>query len=98
MYLGVQGETRVVHANVAGRPLPAEALPDAGFGIVFHAPPPEGVRIILEVEGTGPVQVRAMDGSDGLAGLPGFRPRPADVGIEGSHDSELVLVARTYTF
>ena len=39
-----------------------------------------------------------MDGSDGLADLPGFQPRPVGVGIEGSHDSELVLVARTSTF
>ena len=38
-----------------------------------------------------------MDGSDGLAGLPGFTPRPPDVGVEGSHTSELVLVAKTYT-
>jgi hypothetical protein len=38
-----------------------------------------------------------MDGSDGLTGLPGFTPRPAGVGVEGSHDSELVLVAKTYT-
>ena len=86
-----------MHANVAGRPVPAEALPDAGFGIAVPRPAAGGVRIILEVEGTGPVQVRVMDGSDGLAGLPGFQPRPAGVGIEGSHDSELVLVARTYT-
>jgi hypothetical protein len=38
-----------------------------------------------------------MDGSDGLADLPGFRPRPADVGVAGSHTSELVAVAQTYT-
>jgi hypothetical protein len=38
-----------------------------------------------------------MDGSDGLTNLPGFVPRPADVGVKGSHYSELVLVARTYS-
>ena len=37
-----------------------------------------------------------MDGSDGLDALPGFHPRPPGVGVEGSHDSELVLVAKTY--
>ncbi len=37
-----------------------------------------------------------MDGSDGLSGLPGFRTRPADVGVDGGHESELVLVAKTY--
>jgi len=87
----------VVRANVAGRPVGEAALGDESFGILFHAPPPEGLRVIVELAGSGPVQVRAMDGSDGLTSLPGFRPRPEGVGIEGSHDSELVLVARTYT-
>ena len=43
----------------------------------------------------GRVNLRVMDGSDGLTSLPGFRPRPPDVGIAGSHTSELVAVATT---
>jgi hypothetical protein len=39
-----------------------------------------------------------MDASDGLTALPGFKPRPADVGIAGTHTSEMVAVARTYSF
>ena len=46
---------------------------------------------------SGPVKVRVMDGSDGLTGLPGFTPRPPGIGMQGSHDTELVLVAKTYT-
>jgi len=95
VYLEVDGV--VERANVAGRPVGEAALGDESFGILFHAPPPEGLRVIVELAGSGPVRVRAMDGSDGLTSLPGFRPRPEGVGIEGSHDSELVLVARTYT-
>jgi hypothetical protein len=95
VYLRV--DAPVVRANVAGRPVESDALGEDSFGILFHAPPPEGLPVIVELAGSGPVQVRAMDGSDGLTGLPGFRPRPEAVGIEGSHDSELVLVARTYT-
>jgi hypothetical protein len=38
-----------------------------------------------------------LDGSDGLNGLPGFTPRPPGVGVLGSHTSELVIVAKTYT-
>lgn len=68
-----------------------------GFGFVFHAPPPEGVEVTLTVPANGPVRFRAMDGSDGLSALPGFRERPAGVGIVGSHTSEMVTVARTYT-
>lgn len=97
VYVRVEGGGQVLRANVAGRPLPTEAFEDGTFAVLFHAPPAEGVRIILEVSQAGPLRVRAMDGSDGLAGLPGFQARPTGVGIEGSHDSELVLVARTYT-
>ncbi|MDG4763579.1 M28 family peptidase [Solwaraspora sp. WMMD406] len=70
------------------------------FGTVFHAPQPDGFEIVLVVRptGDGPVGLRVSDGSDGLTGLPGFTPRPAGVGIAGSHTSELVTVARTYTY
>jgi hypothetical protein len=37
-----------------------------------------------------------MDASDGLSALPGFRARPAEVGIRGSHSSEMLAVARTH--
>jgi len=53
--------------------------------------------ITLTFDTTRPVPLRAMAGSDGLDGLPGFQPRPPGVGVEGSHTSELVLVAKTYT-
>ncbi len=36
--------------------------------------------------------------SDGLGTLPGFRPRPADVGVLGSHTSGMRAVAGTYAF
>ncbi|MDG4790096.1 M28 family peptidase [Micromonospora sp. WMMD1102] len=93
----------VVAARVAGREVRVEpgdgsAAGPAPFGVVFHAPPVEGIEIELRLRpaGGGPVRLRAMDASDGLAGLPGFRPRPPGVGIVGSHSSELVAVARTY--
>ena len=83
-------------AKVQGRNVPAEFTGD-NFGVLFHAPPDEGITVDLVLDGTGPTNVRVMDGSDGLAGLPGFTPRPADVTAEGSHDSELVVVAKTYS-
>ncbi|MEH1012037.1 M28 family peptidase [Micromonospora sp. CPCC 206060] len=94
------GAVTVERATVAGRPVSDPVTDPAqrwGFGIVFHAPPAEGVEIELVLRGApGQVRVRAMDASDGLTGLPGFRPRPAGVGIAGSHSSEMVAVARTY--
>jgi hypothetical protein len=93
--LGVERDVRVLEATVAGRPLPPDAVGE-GLGILFHAPPDDGIAITLVLDRPGPVTLRVTDGSDALFGLPGFEPRPAGVGVEGSHDSELVLVARTY--
>jgi hypothetical protein len=101
VYLSVAKGIMVTQATVSGRALPDTAVSQAGsdaegFGILFHAPGPDGVRITLVLNATGPVDFRAMDGSDGLTGLPGYNGRPADVGVDGSHQSELVLVAKSY--
>ncbi|MGC4803888.1 M28 family peptidase [Micromonospora sp. DT233] len=98
--LHVDAGTVVESATVNGRRLGGGRATDGapwGYGIVFHAPPPEGVEITLVLAaGDRPTTLRAMDGSDGLTAVPGFRPRPADVGVVGSHSSELLAVARTY--
>ncbi|MEV5694927.1 M28 family peptidase [Micromonospora globbae] len=88
----------VLRAEVAGRSVPVEAHDGKwGFGVVFHAPPAEGIEVTLTVTPKADrVGLRAMDASDGLDGLPGFQPRPADVGVVGSHSSEMLAVARTY--
>jgi hypothetical protein len=90
----------VTAAVVAGRPVPVDRTAGGGwgFGFVFHAPPAEGIEVQLTLPGTGPTRLRAMDASDGLTALPGFHARPAYVGVAGSHISELVAVAHTYTF
>jgi hypothetical protein len=88
--------TRAVSVKVAGRELTGAEVGEPRFGVVFHAPPADGVEVALVLDGAGPVKVRAMDGSDGLAGLPGFRQRPPGTGVAGSHTSELILVAKTY--
>ncbi|MGS2613315.1 M28 family peptidase [Micromonospora sp. LZ34] len=88
----------VLRAEVAGRPVPVEAREGKwGFGVVFHAPPAEGIEVTLTLAPKAErVELRAMDASDGLDALPGFRPRPPDVGVVGSHSSEMLAVARTY--
>ncbi|MEV4691842.1 M28 family peptidase [Micromonospora echinospora] len=92
------GTATVRSASVAGRTVPVEPGDGKwGFGVVFHAPPPEGVEVTLTVVPRGgAVSVRAMDASDGLSAVPGFRPRPDGVGVVGSHSSEMLAVARTY--
>jgi hypothetical protein len=94
-YLQIR-DAKVISATVAGRPVPQDALVD-DFGVLFHNPPADGLTVTLVLDRVGPVAFRVMDGSDGLDGLPGYTPRPPSVGVEGSHTSELVLVAKTYT-
>lgn len=96
--LHVNAEATVTAATVAGRKVPTDRTAGGpwGFGFVFHAPPPEGIEVTLTVRATAPLRLRAMDASDGIAGVPGFRPRPADVGVLGSHSSEMLAVAHTY--
>lgn len=93
IYLDLPGSV-VRRATIEGREVPADEL-GGGFGVVFHGPPPDGLTVELEVESAAPTVIRVMDGSDGLDGLTGFTPRPDGVGIQGSHTSELVVVART---
>ncbi|WP_425280246.1 M28 family peptidase, partial [Micromonospora orduensis] len=90
----------VLRADVAGRSVPVEPREGKwGFGLVFHAPPTEGIEVTLTLRPiAAQVSLRAMDASDGLDALPGFRPRPPDVGVVGSHSSEMLAVARTYPF
>jgi Zn-dependent M28 family amino/carboxypeptidase len=91
-YLRVEGSP-VVRAVIAGREV--STAQRSRFGVLFHAPPAGGIDIRLVVRPGTPLTLRAIDGSTGLTGLPGFRPRPPGVGIAGDHLSELVLVART---
>ena len=93
VYLEAQ-EGQVLAATARGREVPTDGGP---FSLLFHAPPRDGLDMTLRIAGDGPLRLRIMDGSDGLAGLPGFDPRPEGVGIMGSHTSELAVVARTVT-
>jgi hypothetical protein len=85
----------ITAAGAEGRDVPEETLGSDRLFVTFHAPPDDGVRFTIEVTGDGPVSFRAVDGSDGLTGLPGYEPRPADVDAAGTHSSDLVLVSRT---
>ena len=85
----------VLAAEAQGRAVPEAALGSGRLFLTFHAPPEEGVRFTVEVAGGGGVTLRAVDGSDGLDGLPGFQPRPDDVDAAGTHSSDLVVVSRS---
>jgi Peptidase family M28 len=82
-------------ARVAGRAVPAEALGEERLRITVHAPGAAGVPASVTLTGDGPVDLRVVDGSDGLDGLPGFEPRPDGVDAAGTHSSDLVVVSAT---
>jgi hypothetical protein len=92
--LSVDGGT-VTGAQAAGRTVPDAALGEDHLWITFHAPPTGGLQAMFTVAGDGPVDLRVIDGTDGLAGLPGFEPRPVGVDAAGTHSSDLVLVSAT---
>ncbi|WP_305786041.1 M28 family peptidase [Symbioplanes lichenis] len=96
--LHVAEETTIVAATAGGQPVPVgrKAGGGWGFGFVFHAPA-EGVEVTLTAAGAGPMRLRLMSASDGLTGLPGFQPRPATVGVAGTHTSDMLTVAKTQT-
>jgi hypothetical protein len=85
----------VVGARVSGRGVPDEALGHGHLWVTFHAPSAEGIQATFTVDGDRPVSLRVIDGSDGLAGLPGYQPRPAGVDVAGTHSSDLVVVSAT---
>jgi hypothetical protein len=93
LYFGVTGGPAVMSATVQGKLV--SPGPDGRLAVFFAAPPPEGLTIVLALADTSPVTLRVLDVSRGLAELPGFTPRPNDVGVAGSHSSEMVLVAKT---
>lgn len=95
--LRLAGVTSVDAAAVEGRDVPAESLGADHLTVTVHAPPADGVDVVLRVTGAGPVTVRAVDGSDGIGDLPGFVARPDDVGVAGSHTSDLLVVGTTVT-
>ena len=89
----------VLRATVAGRRCRwSRATGRWGFGLVFHAPPPEGVEVTLTLRADRPDRWRCgrWTPATGWTALPGFRPRPPAVGVVGSHTSEMLAVARTY--
>jgi hypothetical protein len=95
-----QRDVRLVYLTIDGRNIMVQgkAFPsrDNHLALLFHAPPPEGLELTVTVDAASKVRVEAMDGSDGLNALPGFKPRPPEVDVAGSHFSELVLVKKTY--
>ncbi len=89
-------ENEVLDAAVNGRALgkPAQSRwnPSGKWSFNYAGVPPEGIDLKLLVKGTGPVKLRALDGSMGLPENSGknFAPRPPDSMPRHSGDETLV--------
>lgn len=73
MEVSIRPEDELRRAWVGGEPLEV----DGSFRLAYHAVPQEGIRLMLELAGDGPVDVAAVDGS---FRLPDFTPaRPPEL-------------------
>jgi len=62
---------------------------------VFHAVPPEGIDVSLEVRGEGPLPLRVVAYRDGLPQVPELTPLPDDLTWSGT-SSNLTMTAKSY--
>lgn len=97
--------TQVLEGSVNGRKLKQGDAPRPGgaaapWALDFHAPPPEGIELTLQVNPAQPVSFRVSDQSYGLPELPGMtiRPRPDHMIPAPLPYSDSTLVTKTYTF
>ncbi|WP_244843695.1 M28 family peptidase [Actinocatenispora sera] len=79
--------------RVQGKPVRTTADGRWALAVTFYAAPTNGITVQLTLKGS--VRARILDESDGLSGLPGYRPRPADVSPAAAHDADEAVVART---
>ncbi|MCA5893296.1 M28 family peptidase [Isoptericola sp. NEAU-Y5] len=84
----------VTSAVLSGRELPVGG---DGHLSTRHYTPAGGVELVVTLPAGRELDLRVVAGGGGLEDLPGFVARPADVGVAGSHTSELVLVGTSVT-
>lgn len=87
------------------RPLPSVTVAPAGRPAVrsgrdvdeirLQAVPTAGMRVELTRPAPGPVTITVSDLTPGLAGAPGFRPRPPELRGAADWDSDQIVLSRT---
>ncbi|WP_182346914.1 M20/M25/M40 family metallo-hydrolase [Tomitella gaofuii] len=84
---------RLESPGTTGRDLAGDAVGSSTSAVTFHGPTARGITLRYRISGDGPVRLRAVGGSDGLDGLPGYFAPPDGVDIAGTHSSGLLMVA-----
>jgi hypothetical protein len=81
--------------NLEVVPDPREDTDPARWGFVFHGVPSEGIDVILEVRGEGPLPLHVIGYRDGLPRVPELTPLRNDLIWSGT-SSNLSMVAKSY--
>lgn len=103
-------DTQLLNAAVNGKPLPLAAkrpvsnTSGPSWGMIYWAPPPQGIELTLTVTSGQPTSIRVIDSTIGLPELLGaaFTPRPdtvvpsPSIGIGGY--SNTTMVSKRFTF
>jgi hypothetical protein len=81
--------------NVEEAPGQRQDTDPSKWGFVFHGVPPEGIEVVLEVRGEGPLPLRVIAYRDGLPQVPELTPLPDDLTWSGT-SSNLTMIAKSY--
>jgi hypothetical protein len=92
---------RLVRATIDGREAPvdvADPVPGGtwGWGFSFHNLPADGIEVVLSFDGTQPVRAKLIDQTDGMSGISGYTPPPADMKSSVA-PSDIVYVTKTFS-
>jgi hypothetical protein len=105
----VETEAQVVDAKIGGKRIPEEPLiknvGGSAWTLNYWNPPPEGLDLTLEVQGTQPPTITARAGTPGLPDIPGetYRDRPPDTMPIASDPASIeqdssTVVSKSFTF
>ncbi|MGK3991936.1 M20/M25/M40 family metallo-hydrolase [Sorangium sp. So ce1024] len=99
----VASSTRVLRAEVDGRRVDesfhaAQAKGDVRWGFTYMGLPPGGIEWSLEVEGSGPIEIRLMDQTYELPRELLRGPRPGDIMGGPYRLADSTFVSRSFSF
>ncbi len=103
----IDSNTEVLAAVVNGKQIgnndtPAHITPGKQWGLNYFALTKEGIELTLAVKSSQPLEIKAVDQSDGLPEIPGrsFNPRPNYMMPipSGFGVSDSTLVSKSFTF
>jgi Peptidase family M28 len=98
--LSVQIDGEILGATVDGKRLKSDPATQKNWSLLYLAPPPEGIELVLETRAAPPLTVRLVDESYGLPLRDGgtFADRPLHMMPAPYFRSDISLVIQNYSF